>query len=167
MATLNLALSFCAGLVLVAAGCAAPDSQAPSASPAQPSQATAATEVHAAASTQAPQVATAADAQAAPSAPAPAQEAPMRDLDKLRKLKVRTGGPLPPQVLPLPPGQGRSCRTDADCSNVGASAASAGASPTCGADDDRPCRCVDGTCIALSPALDPPVDPAPQPPEQR
>ncbi|MCJ0825411.1 hypothetical protein MQC88_05480 [Luteimonas sp. 50] len=165
MAMRNFALSSWACMSLVAAGCTAPDSQAPSARPAQ--QAATATEEQGAAAAQAPQVATTADAPAGPPAPAPVQAAPTRDLDKLRKLKVRTGGPLPPRVLSSPQDRGQGCRTDADCSNVGAGAGSAGTSPACGADDDRPCRCVDGTCIALSPALDPPVDPAPQPPEQR
>ncbi|HVR81066.1 MAG TPA: hypothetical protein VHF02_03100 [Luteimonas sp.] len=52
------------------------------------------------------------DAIAAPAAPAQAPSAPPPDL---RKLKPRTGGPLPPQVLPAPVKLDYHCTTDADC----------------------------------------------------
>lgn len=172
----RLALSSCAWLALAMAACAAPSSQ----SPAAPADAQV-------------QAASASEPQAAPE---PVATAPTRDLDKLRKLKVRTGGPLPPQTLPEPVKLDRSCRSDADCTlkNTGnccgagstsgspacinkdsptdpgavqAQCAQQGAMSTCGSREISGCRCVDGSCVALLRAIDPPVDPAPQPPEER
>jgi hypothetical protein len=171
MTARRLALSSCPWLALAMAACAAPSSQAPAA----PAQA---------------QV-QAVDAGEPQATPEPATTAPARDLDKLRKLKVRTGGPLPPRVLPEPVKPDRSCRSDADCTvkNVGnccgeypacvnkdspadpgavqAQCAQQGVTSTCGFRQISGCRCVDGSCIALLQAIDPPVDPAPQPPEER
>jgi hypothetical protein len=176
MTVRKLALSSCAWLALAAAACAAPSSQPATAPADAQAQATSA-------GTGEPQV--------APVTPGPATTAPARDLDKLRKLKVRTGGPLPPRVLPEPVQPDRSCRTDADCAvkNVGdccgehpacvnkdspvdpaaakAQCAQQGSMSACGFREIDGCRCVDGSCIALAPAIDPPVDPAPRPPEER
>ena len=95
------------------------------------------------------------------------------------------------RVLPEPVEPDRSCRSDADCTvkNVGnccgeypacvnkdspadpgavqAQCAQQGVTSTCGFRQISGCRCVDGSCIALLQAIDPPVDPAPQPPEER
>ena len=174
MTARRLALSSCAWLALSMAACAAPSSQAPAA----PADARV-------------QAAGASEPQIVPATPRPATAAPARDLDKLRKLKVRTGGPLPPQALPEPVKLDRSCRSDADCTvkNVGnccgeypacvnrdspadpgavkAQCARQGLTSTCGFRQISGCRCVDGSCIALLQAIDPPVDPAPQPPEER
>jgi hypothetical protein len=94
-------------------------------------------------------------------------------------------------VLPEPVQPDRSCRSDADCAvkNVGnccgdypacvnkdspvdpeavkAQCAQQGTMSACGFAGIGGCRCVDGSCITLAPAIDPPVDPAPRPPEER
>jgi hypothetical protein len=174
MTARRLALSSCAWLALSMAACAAPSSQAPAA----PADARV-------------QAAGASEPQIVPATPRPATAAPARDLDKLRKLKVRTGGPLPPQTLPEPVKLDRSCRSDADCTvkNVGnccgeypacvnrdspadpaavmAQCAKTGSMSVCGYREIGGCSCVDGSCTALLQAIDPPVDPAPQPPEER
>jgi hypothetical protein len=174
----RLALLACAWLALATAACAAPSSQAP----ATPAPATAQAQAEAADTGEVRGMEAAQD---------PAANAPARDLDKLRKLKVRTGGPLPPRVLPDPASPDRSCRSDADCAvkNVGnccgdypacvnkdspvdpeavkAQCAQQGTMSACGFAGIAGCRCVEGSCIALAPAIDPPVDPAPRPPEER
>lgn len=166
----RLALSLCAWLALAMAACAAPSSQSP----------TAPTDAQVQAGASEPQA-----------TPEPAATAPTRDLDKLRKLKVRTGGPLPPRVLPEPVKLDRSCRSDADCTvkDVGnccgkfpacvnrhspadpaavmAQCAKTGMMSACGYREISGCSCVDGSCVAQLQAIDPSVDPAPQPPEER
>jgi hypothetical protein len=170
MTVRRLALSSCAWLALAMAACAAPSSQSP------------------AAPTDAQVQASASESQATPE---PATTTPARDLDKLRKLKVRTGGPLPPRVLPEPVKLDRSCRSDADCTvkDVGnccgkfpacvnrdspadpaavrAQCAKTGSMSVCGYREIGGCSCVAGSCVAHVQAIDPPVDPAPQPPEER
>lgn len=166
MATRRLALSSCAWLALAAAACAAPRPQPP------------------AVSTQAQ--APAAGAGASQTAATTPESATTRDLDQLRKLKVRTGGPLPPRTLPEPVALDRSCRTDADCTvkdignccgaypacvnkdsptdpaAVRAQCARTGSLSACGFREISACRCVDGTCSALTAAA-PPAPPAPEP----
>ena len=173
MSVRRLALSLCAWLLLAMAACAAPSSQ-PTTAPAD---------------AQLP--AASAGAGERQATPEPATTAPARDLDKLRKLKVRTGGPLPPRVLPAPPEPDRSCRTDADCAvkNVGnccgeyptcvnkdspvdpaavrAQCARQGTMSVCGFREISGCRCVQGSCTELVQAIDPSVDSAPRPPEER
>ncbi len=105
--------------------------------------------------------------------------------------KMRTGGPLPPRRVPTPVEIDRSCNTAADCTvkDVGsccgyqpacvnvhsptdpaavrAECARRGESSTCGVQEISACQCVQGLCRAQVPAIDPPVDPAPQVPEIR
>lgn len=125
------------------------------------------------------------DANAPPDNPAPHAGS------KLEKLKIRTGGPLPPQRVPEPIVLDHSCRTDADCAvkdvgsccgafpacvNVDSPADPAavkaecdrlGHASTCGFREISTCKCVRGSCLAQAQAIDPPVDPAPQVPEER
>ena len=173
MSVRRLALSLCAWLLLAMAACAAPSSQ-PATAPAD---------------AQLP--AASAGAGERQATPEPTTTTPKRDLDKLRKLRVRTGGPLPPQVLPEPVEPDRSCRTDADCAvkNVGnccgeypacvnkdspvdpaavrAQCARQGTMSACGFREISGCSCVQGSCTELVQAIDPSVDPAPRPPEER
>ncbi len=105
--------------------------------------------------------------------------------DKLAKLKVRTGGPLPPQILPETVVLDRSCRTNADCTvkDIGSCCgalpacvnrdsptdaaavqtrcASEGLSSACGFARIDSCRCVENECVA-DPSTTEPVG---QPPE--
>jgi hypothetical protein len=62
----------------------------------------------------APQSSQQALASAGPETSAPAA-APAPATPDLRKLKVRTGGPLPPQVLPEPVKLDYHCTSDTDC----------------------------------------------------
>lgn len=105
--------------------------------------------------------------------------------------RIRTGGPLPPQRMPEPVVLDLSCKTDADCTvkNVGNCC---GAYPAC-VNTDSPadpkavqaqcaregkllacrfrqidaCKCAKGSCLALIRAIEPSIDPVPQPPEER
>jgi hypothetical protein len=182
MAVRRLALSSCAWLLLAMAACAAPSSQSPAVPADLQAQTTDAGAPQAVPDTPEPAAADAQDS---------AATTPTRDLDKLRKLKVRTGGPLPPRVLPAPPEPDRSCRTDADCAvkNVGnccgeypacvnkdspvdpaavrAQCARQGTMSACGFREISGCSCVQGSCTELVQAIDPSVDPAPRPPEER
>ena len=169
MTARGLLLSLCAALALAA--CAAPSSQPPVA-PAQP--------------TQPAQIADATTAPGAQSTAPVASPTPARD--KLRKWTVRTGGPLPPQVVPETTATDRHCDTDADCvvaavdaccttaagtpaqacvNRQAVAAAAAQCTPqaaktACVAGEVQGCRCVAGSCIAQRAAIDPSIDPAPE-----
>ena len=67
------------------------------------------------------ELATTADREAPPAHATPPAQPPSTTQPDLRKLKPRTGGPLPPQVLPAPVKLDYHCTTDADCAvkNVG------------------------------------------------
>ena len=114
---------------------------------------------------------TVATQQAARTQSAPVQS-PSATTPDLRKLKPRTGGPLPPQVLGEPVKIDRSCSSDADCAvkNVGnccgvapacvnvnsptdpkavqAECAKKGMASICGFKPIDHCQCVEGQCRA-------------------
>jgi len=96
--------------------------------------------------------------------------APAPGTPDLRKLKVRTGGPLPPQVLPEPVKLDYRCTSDADCAvkdignccgaypacvnkdsptdpaAVQAQCAKQGRMSTCGFQPIDACSCTQGRC---------------------
>lgn len=120
-----------------------------------------------------------------PDVTSPANTGEAISLDKLAKLKVRTGGRLPPQTVPEAVVLNRSCATSADCTvkdigsccgslpacvnrdspanpaAVQARCARDGLSSACGFTQIDSCRCVAHTCVA-DPSTTEPIG---QPPE--
>lgn len=114
-----------------------------------------------------PEAASVDPAAAVPPLPATTDKVPT----PLDKLKPRTGGPLPPQVLPEPAKLDASCHSDADCTikNVGnccgyypacvnvdsptdpagvqAQCAKQGTMSACGFQEIAACTCQQGQCM--------------------
>ena len=113
-----------------------------------------------------------------PSHPAADAPAPPQQVSPASSpAKVRTGGPLPPQVLPAPVRIDRSCHSDGDCAvkdignccgrfpacvnrdsptdpaAVQAQCAREGKASSCGFQEIHDCACREGTCVARD-ALD-------------